>query len=375
MRVNRFSFEGLRSQPRNIGVTTFSQISDLKGHFDGWMIFILFGVMLEAGFYDFLTPYVSERTLWIFRLTPFNLYPSALFFSPFTVVLALLAGLSYHRIGISSRGALWFMWMVVCMVATIVGFLNDTPSLSADVRNYLVRPVVAPAIFILAVQSNLSLVLDRFVSFSTALSVVLLMRRVALVLGSNAPSVSFGGWLTYVLLLSMAITLMRILSQEDNSTKSKLKLAIISSGVIQEFWKPTMFGLFTLFVIAFLASMIQRSRSTLALNGSSSLKQLVGLLVLIGLLAAPLLIGDLDYYVGRFRYTYLKEGFAIQDLSGNRLQIWAQAIDLWRNKPILGTGLGELLQGYILHAGNGQYIFYDQIYVHNIALQIGRAHV
>jgi len=262
------------------------------------------------------------------------------------------------------------MWMVVCIVATIVGFLNDNPYLSADVRNYLVRPVVAPAIFILAVQSNLSRVLDRFVSFSTALSVVLITRRVALVLGSYASSVSFGGWLTYVLLLPMAITLMRILSQEDNSTKSKLKLAIISSGVIQEFWKPTMFGFFMLFVIALLVSLSQRSRFPLVLNESSSLKQIAGLLMLIGVLAAPLLIGDLDYYIGRFRYTYLKEGFAIQDLSGNRLQIWAQAIDLWRNKPILGTGLGELLQGYILHAGNGQYIFYDQIYVHNIALQL-----
>jgi O-antigen ligase len=370
MQAGRFPSEGLRRWPKGVAIGTLSRPNDPKGRFDGWLVFILFGVMLEAGFYDFLTPYVSERVFWIFKLTPFNLYPSDLFLFPLTVIFALLAGFSYRKIRISNRGSLLFVWWSVCLLATIVGFSNDTPYLSADIRNYLVRSIVAPAIFVLAVRSNLERVLDGFFSLSVVLAVVLLVRRVALILGVGFLSVPFGGWLTHVLLLPLAITLMRILVQEDDSAKGRFQLIIMSAGIIQEFWKPTMFGLFALFAIAFLVSASQRGSAPLALNESSGLKRIAGLLTLIGILVAPLLLSDLDFYLSKFRYAYLKEGFAIQDLSGNRFQIWAQAIDLWRNNPILGTGFGELLQGYVLHAGSGQYLFYNQIYVHNIALQL-----
>jgi O-antigen ligase len=341
-----------------------SERGQIKGRFDNWLVFFVISAILEGVFFDVLTPYVTNRSLPIFRLTPFNLYPTDLFLLPLSLILALFARGKNDTM--AKRGSLLVWWWIVCAMGVVVGVLNQTYYLSADIRNFMVRAMLAFSMFRLSLESNIVLVLDRIIRASVVIAAGLVMIRFAVLLGAGSLSIQASGWGTHALLFPYCILIMRILSKEAPFRKSLPSLLIITAGILQAFWKPVVFGFILAPLLTFLLPLYNRQVKVSALKKTERILPAVLLILLFGGL---FLSTNYDYYFRMFRYSYLKEGFAIQDYSGNRFTIWAQVIDLWKQNPIFGSGFGSILRGYLFHSGTGTYIYMDQIYVHNLLLQ------
>ena len=338
--------------------------SQVKGRFDNWLALFVILAMLEGVFYDVITPYVTNRSLFIFNLTPYNLYPTDLLLVPLALFLALFA--TGRNDTQAKRGSLLGWWWIVCIMAVVVGIINQTYYLPADIRNFMLRAVLAFAIYRLALDSNISLVLDKIINASVVIAISLTLIRIAVLMGVNSLSIQASGWGTHALLFPYCILLMRFLLKEASFGKTLIPLLIISVGILQAFWKPVVFG----FVLAPLLTFflpVHQDQAKISLW--KKLQRMIPAILLIVLFGALFLSTNYDYFYRVFRYEYLKEGFAVQDYSGNRFAIWGQVIDLWKKNPVFGSGFGSMLSGYLFMSGTGTYVYFDQIYVHNLLVQ------
>lgn len=320
--------------------------------------------ILEGVFYDVLTPYVTNRSIFIFRLLPFNLYPTDLLLVPLGLFLALFS--TARNDTPEKRGSLLAWWLAVCIMAVVVGVLNQTYYLTADIRNFMLRAVLAVAIYRLALDSNISLVLDRIITFSVLIAIGLTFIRLAILMGIDSLDIQTSGWGTHALLFPYCILLMRLLLKERPIRYTLIPLLIITVGILQAFWKPVIFGFILAPLLTFFLPIYQQQEKV---SNWEKLWRMTPAIVLIVVLGALFLSTSYDYYFQMFRYVYLKEGFAVRDYSGNRFFIWLQVIEMWKENPVFGAGFGSILRGYLFHSGFGTYRYMDQIYVHNLLLQ------
>lgn len=371
----------LSSQPavpeyleQQIAVKAGEPSKDHVGMLDGWLLFLLAAAILEGMFSDVLTPLITDRSIPILALTPFNLWPSDMLLLPLSLFLVVFTASRQRSARGSERGILLLTWWGVCMIGVLVGILNRNPYLPADIRNFAIRSIVAFTVYRLALNANLRRVFDAIISFSVVVAIVLIVRRISIFGGLDILSLPIGGWGTQCLLLPYGILLMQVLNGEKKFNAHILRILILAAGILQEFWKPVVIAFLLLHVIAFLIPLRSLpSVGKLPRTHPSSKWRLVVTLAMFGAVAYLflLLFSDAgDYYYSYFRYAYLKEGFAVPDLSGNRLQLWTMAIERWLTKPVFGTGFGELLQGWVRHAGDGQYQYFDMVYVHNLTLEL-----
>jgi O-antigen ligase len=209
-------------------------------------------------------------------------------------------------------------------------------------------------------------VLGKIINASVVIAIGLTLIRIAVLMGVNSLSIQASGWGAHALLFPYCILLMRFLLKEASFGKTLIPLLIISAGILQAFWKPVVFG----FVLAPLLTFflpVHQDQAKISLW--KKLRRMIPAILLIVLFGALFLSTNYDYYYRVFRYEYLKEGFAVQDYSGNRFAIWGQVIDLWKKNPVFGSGFGSMLSGYLFTSGTGTYVYLDQIYVHNLLVQ------
>jgi hypothetical protein len=338
------------------------------GKYDGWLLLFLIAILLEGIFYEWLTPFIINRESFFFRLTPFLLYPTDLYLFPLTLFLMLLATPRRGVSGGMSRFGLLLVWWCLCIVGVIIGYFNHNPNLPADLRNLVVRPLISVAIYRLSLETNIARVLDRFIKFSILISLVLIIRRIEFFLGVDISTLPMGGWGVHVLLLPYSLLLMQIGTGEKRKIQWLLGLVIIALGILQDFWKPVVVGFLLLHVIA-LAFLVQGRGKSVSRRSKQNISRIILGLVVIGMIFGLFFLSN-AYYLDLFKVRYLKESASVRDLSGNRFQIWSHALTIWRENPILGTGFGRLMQGFITDQTLGEPIYVDIYYVHNISLQI-----
>lgn len=338
------------------------------GKYDGWLLLLLSAILIEGILYDWLTPMIVNRQALVFRLTPYMLYPTDLYLFPITIFLMLIAT---RKTGVSndkSRFSLLLVWWCICILGVVNGYFNHNTNLPADVRNLVVRPLIAIAVFRLSLEANIVRVLDRFIKLSVLFSIVLIARRISFFFSVDISSFPMGGWGVHVLLLPYSILLMQIGTGEKHDFRWSLSLVLIGLGILQEFWKPVVVGFLLMHAIA-VAFLIQRRNQTPSHRSKENILRIISGLVVIVMLFGLVFLSN-AYYLDLFKIRYLKESASVRDLSGNRFQIWSHAMTIWRENPFLGTGFGRLLQGFLINPGLGVSTYLDVYYVHSISLQI-----
>jgi O-antigen ligase len=217
------------------------------------------------------------------------------------------------------------------------------------------------------VESNLLRVLESLIRFSVVVAASLIVARLVILLSGSGYYLRTSGWGTYALLLPFSLLVMQVLLKQKSTRETMPVLLIISAGILQAFWKPVVFGFLAVPLLTFFLPLYSGGEIRVSVLGK--MKRILPALILIVAIGLLLYSANADYYIRIFRLAYLKEGFAVQDYSGNRFTIWMQAIDQWIKSPVFGTGFGSILKGFLFHSSTGTYIYLDQIYVHNLAVQ------
>lgn len=418
-----FSDRYRRELPAQSGVATA-----VTSRLFSWVLLLgLLVALFQGAFFGVVTEWVTGREFLIFSLLPFNLYPSDLFVLPLFVGTAILAAarwatahgregrkivllggavlglgmaIGLGRLGgvvpltnaiyatdlllipwlalvvmlvrsivrlpsaLNGRGRLLLGWWLIFLYGSIVGALNGAPDLLGDVRGFMVRPIVAVAAYFIALQSDLKWVILRFIRIGVLIATILAISSLLQYIGGGSNLGLDGTYGGLALLAPYGLLLASLMANKTDS-RSLFGLGLLALGILAPLAKPIIGGFLILNLIAFL------SRPRLAVQSSgSAFRTLLLLGAVIGLLYVLLFSGGTSIAEDHIRTAYLKEDAAVQDLSGSRLSIWQLGIKTWTESPLIGTGIGYMLQGETLNLTSGQYIYSAQIWTHNIAVQV-----
>lgn len=396
--------------------------------FFSWILLLGLAIVLFQGvFFGVVTEWVTGRQLFVFDILPFNLYPSDLMLLPLFLgssifaaarwakfhqqdgrrigllglaVIALGLALMLGRLGQivplvgpifltdlllipwlilvamlvrslvrlplagASRGKLLLAWWLVMLYGAVVGTLNNTPDLFGDVRGLILRPAIAVAVYFIALQSNLKWVFSRFIGLGVLVAITLTAFSILRYSGVGSIPTLDGTYGGLALLTPYGLLLAKMMANETSS-RSWVGLGWLALGALVPLAKPIVGGFLILNVIAFLSRprLVERS-------SGSTIRTILLLGAVIGLIYVLMFSGGTGAAEDHIRSAYLKEDAAVQDLSGSRLSIWQLGINTWAESPLIGTGIGHMLQGETLSLVSGQYIFSAQIWTHNIAIQM-----
>ena len=330
---------------------------------------LLLGAIVEGLFYAKLFPLISQRSWPIFRLTPYNLFPTDLFFVPLALLLGSIMAVPSKGKMASQRGGLLAVWWAICGFGIVVGYLNGTPNLLQDTRELFLRSLLAPAFYLITLNANARRGINMIINISTWLACILIVRDLIFLTGSDNPLVNMIGgsvWSEYAFLFPYSILLTRMLIRPSNF-RTKLQLAILALSTIGTLWKPNVAAFL---ICTALGIFFVRPRASLEKVDAQQATLIVIIISVMVFLATFVVWSGAGSYVSSlFLRTYLKQGFVIQDLTGGRLSLAILAINGWLNHPIIGNGFGAPLSGNILNAGLGVYIYWAAVDPHNILLQ------
>jgi len=329
--------------------------------------------IFQGVFSKVLTPLISERALFIFRLVPFNLYPTDLFVLPLALLVAGLAAGNMPKVPHAKRRDLIRIWWLICFVGIVVGVIHGNQYLTSDIKNLVLRSLFAPAFFYIGLRANLGRAFDKVINLTIIIAIVYLVSNWLGFLGvrifSGLPSQGFN-WTGFVLLLPYSILLARMLTGAENHARNIVKAAIIALSVISSFAKPNVAAWLICTVFAFLMCISVRRVGPKRRIGVVP----IALLFSYGALWLLLLLyltGALESVGALVQKTYLKQGPAVvADLSGGRIALYLHAYQKWRASPVLGEGLGSFLSGSIQDPITGLVYYKDYVATHNIAMQL-----
>jgi len=331
---------------------------------DGWLFLLLLGGFLQGVFFGLVEPLVVERSLVVFRLTPFNLFPTDLFLIPLAFVVAVLAPKGRNTSSKSRRTGLLVLWWILCAYGIGLGILHHTPNLSGDAKDMALRSIAAVAFYYIGLQANVGRVLDKIVLVGFALAFLEVSQAFARYLGLPIALYTNSIYGGFVLLLPYGVLLTRFLSGNDKSTSTRLGIVCLALGILAPLAKPV--------VAAFLLCNLLAAWLT-----SSRERQggIIGAVVRVSVVVAAVVFilwlflfsqgeSTAEQHVLR---AYLKQNSSAPDLAGGRLSIWKTGIETWRENPIFGVGLGQPLSGHVVIGST--IVFYDILWPHNIAIQ------
>ncbi|MGB8982005.1 MAG: hypothetical protein WCC12_09030, partial [Anaerolineales bacterium] len=307
---------------------------------------------------------VSSRSLPIFRLTPFNLLPTDIFFIPLAVLFGLLAMMdSKFDKARSGRSEFLLMWWAICIFGIAVGIYYDNPDLFGDIREFLLRSLLAWAFYFMGTRSNISAAIGRLISLATVIAAVLVVRNFAYLAGIDINLISIIDekyiWAEYAILFPYSLLLSRVLLQ-PSTPRVRIQLAILALGSFSNMWKPNVAAFL---ICTFLAIVVTRARKD-AYTGATHLRRQIIITIIsavVFLTGFIMLSGSSNNIANLVLRTYFKQGMTVQDLSGGRFSIARIALEGWRNHPVAGNGFGARLAGDVLNAGLGKYVYWSAV--------------
>lgn len=388
-------------------------------------LFVFVLLMLQGLFFNQVTLWVVERRYFIFNLLPFNLYPSDLFLLPVLILLAIfskkrrqhtpnneltnsliplvilvawgIALLLGRRIGevdpdqlgalfdffglllliplfliivklrqlhdtpIVRRKLLLLLWWIIFFFGTINGFLNQTPNLTGDVRELGLRSLLAIATFYLGLHINLLWISNKIIGVGIVFSLIIGMTSIAELSGITfLPSVGVHAILP--LLLPYSLALAKALSGQKNTQSSWIFPFLIALGIMLTVSKPAVGGL----ILCTLVTVIVIRQRIFSSLGTTILFLILTGFVIVALFGLFDTTADVQQIV---QSDYLKQDYAVQDLSGSRFAIWEMGIAAWQKRPIIGYGFGYLLSGETINISTGADVYQKVIWPHNIVVQ------
>lgn len=391
--------DGPVSTPQNrIGSVQITTV----GRFDTFLLLIILAGVIEGIFYEFITPYVEGRSLIIFRLTPFNLYPLDMLVIPLVLTAFFFVPSRNKTHSYPSRLLILLGWWLIGIMGVVVGMIYGNNTIPADIRTYLMRTLIAIVFYRYGINSNLLRVFNRLIIWSVYLALIFILYRALLLLNFPLPGNLISGYGSLALLLPYSVLMMQVLKGVRTFRKTLPMILVISVGILQSFWKPVVVGFVFLNFLLYLAplffSRYTRKRETQmqvlphenkvpskAVVATFSSKAhfpyrrrprrfrifstlVLGIVCVIGVFFYI----KRDYYLPAFQVLYLKQGAPIHDLTGNRFFIWNMALNSWLEHPWLGVGFGKLLSGEVPAQWIGGTVYQEQIYIHNLPLDLLR---
>lgn len=344
-----------------------------KNFFGNISYLFLFVGMIQGISYGALYPLISERKFFIFRLTPFNLFPTDLMIFPIAIVIAFIAinqykGFPKVKIGMTT---FFFVFWLISIHGIIIGYSRSNEYLFGDLKNLFVRSLFAPLIYFVCRYVDVNKLKSKILNISTFLALFLVIRNFLALKGIYLESIIFDEykqsiWPEMTMLFPYSLLLVKFFSGSQFTRMNKIQLIVITLSCFSDLWKPNVAAFLICTLITFIVSLNKKRGRKTTIARSISL----AFLLLIFLLSLFFITGSDSNVIQMIENTYLKRNAAVVDLSGGRFQIISMAIEKWYQFPIFGNGLGDTISGQFFDAGLGKFIFIDRIYPHNLPIQI-----
>lgn len=267
---------------------------------------------------------------------------------------------------IASRQLLLLLWWTMCFFGILNGFIGQTTNLLGDIRELLLRSLFAVTAYHLGLRVNLFWVNGKLINLGLLFSLVFGLLSITRLSGISLSPLSLGSTnvhATLPLLLPYSLALARALQPQGASTRFWLYPLFLAISILLTLSKPTVIGLLictavTIFIVGF--DVMSSLRSIIVFLAVSSTLVVIGLSILNSTSGAEQIV----------RSAYLKQDYAVQDLSGSRLAIWDMAFQTWLQNPVVGNGYGFLLSGNYIDIHTGSYRYQAILWPHNIVIQI-----
>ncbi|MCB9849348.1 MAG: hypothetical protein H6817_01435 [Phycisphaerales bacterium] len=312
-----------------------------------YLVFCMFIPIFEGKFNDAIDLMVSTRSLIIFRLTPYNLVPTELFFCGIGFFIGMIIWLTGRRPenppvrGVYSL----FVYCVVIAVWVVYGFLQGRSSWLTDARSFLVPVAVVPWVATLAHRIRVDVVYARLIRLGAVLAVLnaiggaLFFVRAGFVPEGSWLAASFRG--EYVLLFCYLMAFARTIG---SSKKTPLSLIALAMGLLMPLHKPVLFAFMIANVaLVVLALKTGRRFGNVKIGGTLLTIVLLGGVGLVGV-GGALSLGrgfGKEYLLNRiFKYN---QSMRDRDVSGGRIGMWTECLERWVDNPIIGRGMGDRL--------------------------------
>lgn len=314
-----------------------------------WYLTACFTYLLIEGVFDrHIESLIAARKYWFFRLTPYNLWPSVLYFYGigfFVGLIIIFIGRRWWHVpikGIKAYLALWFVYLGW----GLYGALRHTMWWHQDVRGTILPSIVVPWVVIIAQNIRYDVVLSRIIKISipfailNVISGILFFARGAL---TPETSILVAIWkgealllLAYVLVFARSI---------GGGKAAKLPLIILTLGILAPLHKPTIVTFFAANVI--LVYLAVRSRLKAGSVRMGNVILVLSLLLIVGAGFGNVLFGLGEGAAGRWlgKRVLKRYGATTRELTGGRLDMWKECLDRWKTNPVIGRGLGEKLYG------------------------------
>ena len=355
--------------------TTSNQTRRKFADYTSWIVIFLLAAILQGLFYTKILAMVASRNLPIFRLTSYYLLPTDLFFVPLAIFVSMFALMdSKWQKTHTNRGVYLIVWFFICSLGIIVGIYYHNTDLFGDIREYLLRSILVWAFYFIGIRSNVSIALDRVINLSVVIASVLIFNNLLFLAGIELSFATIIDvrhihiWAEYALLFPYSLILSHVLMRPAKPWV-RIQLTILALGTFSNLWKPNVAAFL---ICTMLAIVISRTRKGIYDGVANYRGQIImTIIVSILLLAGFIMVSGSDNYVSNLILkTYLKQGFAIQDITGGRSSLARIAINGWLTHPILGNGFGARLAGDVLNSGLGKYVYMSAVDPHNLALQL-----
>jgi O-antigen ligase len=310
-----------------------------------YLTFCLTSLLLEGFFYLWLNAGLSEKSIWIARITPYSLWPSVLWF--YSVGFCITLGLVFlgrqpwhpHYYGKLAFVGLWMVYVPW----SVYGMLQRNIAWLGDLRGLILPSMVVPGMVVLAQYVRLDKIATRMIKISIPFAIVNVIRG-AMFFGSHG-ELDEGGlmepsWRSeYIMLAMYCLAFARSVTSGKKSTGA---LIILALGIVAPLHKPVLATFVGSHVfLLFFALRAGRKLKSVRLGNTVLVLVLLGGM---GIVAGPMLLN----LGGGFAKDYLltrifKYGANVyqRDTTGGRIKIWTWCLEEWTKHPLVGVGLGE----------------------------------
>lgn len=312
-----------------------------------WYITACMGCLLvEAYFYNFMDYTLKSRAYWFLSLTPWNTWPSAMWFFSVGLLFGIFISMSKKEGLVPIRGkALFLLLWLVILFGAFHGKITGYPIWLATFRQTILPSVIVFWVVVLAQSIRYEVILSRFIVISLPFAVLNIFYGINFFAGGaiiSKDSLFGASWYgTFILILAYLAAFARTIAGQKNA---RITLIILFCGILAPLHKPVIATFaFSNILLLFLAFRVRKSGGNIRIG---KIFIVIIILLIVGMIGGSIIFGLGNEAASRYLVDrILKGGEGGKDLSGGRLGMWADCLKIWTEHPVFGTGLGRRLYG------------------------------
>jgi hypothetical protein len=305
-----------------------------------WYLVLCYVYLLIEGIFNVpIAEALQARSFFLTQLTPWNLWPSVIYFCTIGFLIGLIIYLNKKTWHVPIKGKLSFavLW-VVLLGSGFYGFYRHNFFWHEDIRQTIFPSIVVFWAVVLAQNIRYDVVLTRIVRVAVIFAIYNLVAGILFfAIGGGYEERSFTSWRgDYILIFAYMAALSRSLI---TGKPMAFSLVILAMGILAPLAKPAIVTFFVGNMAIVFLSLKINIKSDNAFQKIKTVAVILVLIMAVGIFGKILLsIGGgaaSDFLARRF----LKVGVE-EDISSGRFAVWTECVQRWQHKPIIGEGLG-----------------------------------